>query len=563
MLNFYDEKLKKKEAEESETVKKKNDKNLEVIKRKMFFIAGNITKSSLILDLENNEGAGMLFETEADTITSANRSEHGNFTDILRQGFENESIQSNRVSYERPIYIQRGKFSVVISSTIGQLYKLIPDYENGLFSRFCYYILPDSNKFEGRYFNKESNAQNTFKESLSSLFLKIGTEHLKSAKKLQFELPEAIQKLQNHWFDKLANQFLDQHPKLNPNAKRMGDTFNRLCMLFSFLRQYGQAGYPNSNTITCASNDALIAIKIIEKLARHLQILDWFYKNNTQAYKTPYIPSNTHENKSHYSKEMIKESLEYIEQGNSYRDAARKFLGDSKLSGTMNKWHTKAKKNPAFLFPETETGNNILANVKSSLQNTNVSLFADLDSEEIIGELNLYKVLTSNYYKEDIVQLRSEKKLASRKTHIQNLPAFTPAGNFDILYGEKLKLVEKNNFLVLYINHSENLEVANFKNLKNELKNIINVVACIEQPQGNDLYILFHMANNEDRPEYITALEAAFKSLGIKVSFSEQGFRSRCYVTYDTEAYIAKYAKSICTNILDVKKDIDFVSITK
>jgi hypothetical protein len=109
-------------------------------------IPGNITKKAIILSLQNNAGRGILFETETDTLTKANRGEHGGFSDLLRQAAEHERISEMRAGDLKDgkgaIEIIRPCLSALLTSTPNQILALTPDIENGLFSRVCWYWLP-------------------------------------------------------------------------------------------------------------------------------------------------------------------------------------------------------------------------------------------------------------------------------------------------------------------------------------------------------------------------------------------------------------------------------------
>jgi hypothetical protein len=67
--------------------------------RCFLFLAGNSSKASLIKDLKANNGYGLIFETETDTLYSANKSDFGGFSDILRKGFHSENLSVNRISF--------------------------------------------------------------------------------------------------------------------------------------------------------------------------------------------------------------------------------------------------------------------------------------------------------------------------------------------------------------------------------------------------------------------------------------------------------------------------------
>lgn len=103
-------------------------------------IPANNSSSGLIEMLNNNEGVGIIVESEIDTLVNATKQDWGNYSDVLRNSFENESCSLNRKSEKEPVEINNVKLSLAISGTPNQFKTLMNSAENGLFSRGCYYV---------------------------------------------------------------------------------------------------------------------------------------------------------------------------------------------------------------------------------------------------------------------------------------------------------------------------------------------------------------------------------------------------------------------------------------
>lgn len=110
--------------------------------QKTLIIPANSSASSFMSLLSDNEGIGLLFETEGDTLSQTLKSEHGNYSDVLRKGFHHETISMSRRKDREFVELQSPRFSVVLSGTPRQVQRLIPDEEDGLLSRFIYYFIP-------------------------------------------------------------------------------------------------------------------------------------------------------------------------------------------------------------------------------------------------------------------------------------------------------------------------------------------------------------------------------------------------------------------------------------
>lgn len=63
---------------------------------KMLVIPANNSATGLFQILNDNDGKGLIFETEGDTLAQTFKSEHGNYSDGFRKAFHHETITYNR-----------------------------------------------------------------------------------------------------------------------------------------------------------------------------------------------------------------------------------------------------------------------------------------------------------------------------------------------------------------------------------------------------------------------------------------------------------------------------------
>ena len=108
----------------------------------MLIIPANNSASSFVQTLAENSGMGILFCTEADTLANSLSQDWGNYSDVLRCSFHHEPISLQRRMKREYLELEQPRLAVLLSGTKGQLFKLIPDTENGLFSRFAFYSFP-------------------------------------------------------------------------------------------------------------------------------------------------------------------------------------------------------------------------------------------------------------------------------------------------------------------------------------------------------------------------------------------------------------------------------------
>lgn len=248
-----------KEAKEPEPEKPGN---------KMLFIPANISKSGFVELLTDNDGTGILFETEGDTLADALKTDYGGFSDVLRKAFHHERVSFYRRTGSELREAETPRLSVVLSSTIDQYQKLIPTIQNGLFSRFLHYHLTPCRDFKN-VFDRNKRAYPEHFEQLGQTFLDIYT-YLETRKEnpIEFEMREPQQARFLTVFDgwkKEVGEFVSTD--LDGTVNRLGLICFRLAMTFTVLRNFEQGDY--SNTMLCSDTDFENALRIVEVLKRH------------------------------------------------------------------------------------------------------------------------------------------------------------------------------------------------------------------------------------------------------------------------------------------------------
>ena len=62
----------------------------EIPLNRMFLISGNNTGTGILQNIMDNNGTGLICETEADTISTAIGSEYGHWSETLRRAFDHD-----------------------------------------------------------------------------------------------------------------------------------------------------------------------------------------------------------------------------------------------------------------------------------------------------------------------------------------------------------------------------------------------------------------------------------------------------------------------------------------
>ena len=107
----------------------------------MLFLPATTSYSRMQIQMRDNGPQGsIIFDTEAQTLATANHLDCGNFDDMLRKAFEHENIDSAfKINGLTPIYIRFPMLAMFLTGTPSQMASLIETSEKGLPSRIMLY----------------------------------------------------------------------------------------------------------------------------------------------------------------------------------------------------------------------------------------------------------------------------------------------------------------------------------------------------------------------------------------------------------------------------------------
>ena len=108
--------------------------------RTLLFAPGNISSAAFMKLVQENNGGVVICETEADSLTNSLKQDWGGFSDLLRKGFHHEAFSYSRRTNNEFFEVEIPKISIALGATHNQVSKLIPSSEDGLSSRFIYYM---------------------------------------------------------------------------------------------------------------------------------------------------------------------------------------------------------------------------------------------------------------------------------------------------------------------------------------------------------------------------------------------------------------------------------------
>jgi len=520
--------------------------------RRTLFVSGNSSKASLIRDLSANEGFGFIFETETDTIYAANKSDFGSFSDILRKAFHSESLSVSRMNIEEgSIEMEQVILCVLLSSTLDQIFKLIPTYDNGLFSRFIFYILPADLEFKQVFTKSKTELIYVLIKKIGETFREIGLENLKRYPK-EFVLTSPQEERFLKYFRFINDSFIKyDRIHLKGNINRLGLICVRLAMLLTYFRNYSQIhdaemeiDQPKpsiAETILCNDIDFDIALSMVQTIVCHVLALDELYQKKNPKQRGSFL---IHSGRKHGADKKM-EAIKLREQGLSYAQISQLILNDPSLKGTIKRWVDKKE---SFSVSETETNleNKITIEVKAVLKKAKVSFFDNVTQANPSEKFDLFNLLTTSDFRDAVNQVRMADVERQKQIKL-SLPAFTASGVFN---GSRKRenLKSHSGFICIDIDKQDNLNIENFTKLKLELSNIVNIAYMGHSVSGKGFFVLIPIENPEMHEEYFTAIQEAFSQLGIVIDKSCKDVSRLRIVSYDKGYYMAD--KAIVINTL-------------
>ena len=249
------------------------------------FMPGNSSASAVYRQMEANGGWGMIFETEADTVSAIIGTDYGNYSDLMRKAHHHEAISMSRVTEKIHIDIEEPRLGIFLTCTPGQLPALFPSFENGLGSRFLFYELPDEDvNFRNVFAMSATPLEDTYKQLGEEIMPLYHCLQSRVGRPIQFMLSDSQQKeFLDTYRETLREQFSMLGPGINAFVFRIALECFRYAMILTALRRLDQwkkqVDYTNPDIkpifsdneigIVCDDRDFRTAMTIVDCLIFH------------------------------------------------------------------------------------------------------------------------------------------------------------------------------------------------------------------------------------------------------------------------------------------------------
>lgn len=233
---------------------------------KMLFIPADNSASGVFQLLYDNDGRGLIFETEGDTLANAFQSDYSNYSDGLRKAFHHEMISFHRRTEHEHVEIKAPCISLLLSGTPRQVASLIPSAENGLFSRFLFYHMIVRPEWKDMIADSYNDLEEYF-DALGKEFFSFYNK-LNNHPEIQLCLTPEQHKQFNVFFTLIQEQYLAlQGTDYIATIRRLALIAFRLFMILTALRIMESGNF--SQKQDCLDSDFQRALSIIRILVQH------------------------------------------------------------------------------------------------------------------------------------------------------------------------------------------------------------------------------------------------------------------------------------------------------
>jgi len=177
----------------------------------------------------------------------------------------------------------------------------------------------------------------------------------------------------------------------------------------------------------------------------------------------------------------------------------------------------------------------------NSILNIKISGFKDAKST-VPESVGLLTWLHTDKYKSLVEVIRATNDKLERAELKKRLPAITPSGIFS--KRGKDGLISHSGFIQFDIDFTGNSHIGNFKELKSQICNIINVAYCGLSVSGNGFWGLIPIAFPQKHEAHFLAIARAFNSVGITIDPSCKDVCRLRFASYDPNSYFNPEAKT-------------------
>lgn len=234
---------------------------------KGLLIPANSSRPGVFKRLADNDGQGLIFETEGEVIAKAIKTKIPNFIVGLKKGFHHETISYFALVRDEYVEINDPCISVLLSGNFKQLSTLIPYAADGLFSRFIFYFMNNGQEWKDVFPPVSDASLETHFDELGQEFLTF-YERLNQQADIKFNYTKDQQNQFNYFFSLLHDGYgALPGPGFIATIRRLGLIAFRISMVLSAFRMLESGEF--SPEKKCQDVDLQSSLSIVRVLVKH------------------------------------------------------------------------------------------------------------------------------------------------------------------------------------------------------------------------------------------------------------------------------------------------------
>jgi hypothetical protein len=235
--------------------------------KKMLFIPANNSSTGIFELINNNEGKGLIFETEAETLANSFKTDYGNYSEGFRKAFHHETISYYRRTNKEHVDIDNPRLSTVLLGTPKQVILLMPNAENGLFSRFMFYYMKINPKWKNVFHKTYDGGLKDYFDVLGEHFYGFYQSFNKKGE-IKYSYTKDQENEFSVFFSNLNSIYLSVNDiEYIATVRRMGLIAFRISMIFTVLRVLETDNL--SKNLICSDIDFRNTLEIVGVLIKH------------------------------------------------------------------------------------------------------------------------------------------------------------------------------------------------------------------------------------------------------------------------------------------------------
>lgn len=243
------------------------------IPNRMLFSPANCTPTALYQSLKENRSRLFLYETEADTLAQTLKNDTSNFSDGLRKAFHHEPISYLRRTNNEYSEIQHPQLSVLLAGTPQQIVRLIPDVEDGLFSRFIIYRAPLNLEWMDVFAPGFKGLQQQI-APIGEKLLALYNMFQSSLQDVEFSFTKEQEDKFNEFFTQTQAEYANNYgDNIIASIRRIGLITFRFAMILTALRLVDKYKHIPTYCLSCSDVDFENAMIITQSIIEHTAII--------------------------------------------------------------------------------------------------------------------------------------------------------------------------------------------------------------------------------------------------------------------------------------------------